>query len=82
MATSNSRRAPSTLLSTGSSVMDWWWASGEAAKSGQSRRYYHITPLGSERLDCLRREWDLFTEAVNRIAHSAGVRSNGVLVGT
>ena len=54
----------------------------EESKSGQSRRYYHITPLGSERLDCLRREWDLFTEAVNRIAHSVGAQTNGVLVGT
>ena len=54
----------------------------EEAGSRQNRRYYHITPLGSERLDCLLREWDLFTEAVNRIAHSAEVHTNGVLVGS
>ena len=54
----------------------------EEAKSGQSRRYYHITALGSERLDCLRREWDLFTAAVNRIAHSVEAHTNGVMVGT
>ena len=53
----------------------------EEAKSRQSRRYYHITPLGSERLNCLRREWDLFTAAVNGITHSAEVPTNGVLVG-
>ena len=54
----------------------------EEAKSRQSRRYYHITPLGRERLDCLRHEWDQFTAAVNGIAHSAGVHTNGVLVGS
>ncbi len=54
----------------------------EEAKSGQSRRYYHITPLGRERLVCLRSEWDLFTAAVNGIAHSAGLRANGVLIST
>ena len=54
----------------------------EEAKSRQSRRYYHITPLGSERLNCLRHEWDQFTAAVNGIAHSTGVHTNGVLVGT
>ena len=54
----------------------------EEAKSGQSRRYYHITPVGRERLNCLRHEWDLFTAAVNGIAHSAGVHTNGVLVGS
>ena len=54
----------------------------EEAKSRQSRRYYHITPLGRERLHCLRREWELFTSAVNGIAHSAGVHTNGVLVST
>ena len=54
----------------------------EEAKSGQSRRYYHITLLGSERLVCLRREWDVFTGAVNRIAHSAGTPTNGILVGS
>ena len=53
----------------------------EEARSRQSRRYYHITPQGTERLDCLRREWDLFTAAVNGIAHAAGVPANGVLVG-
>ncbi len=53
----------------------------EEAKSGQSRRYYHITPLGSERLGCLLREWDIFTGAVNRVAQSVGVHTNGVLVG-
>ena len=53
----------------------------EEAKSRQSRRYYNLTPLGRERLDCLRQEWDLFTAAVNGIAHSTAARANGVLVG-
>ena len=42
----------------------------EEAKSGQSRRYYHIKPVGRERLNCLRQEWDLFTEAVNGTSSS------------
>lgn len=53
----------------------------EEAKSRQSRRYYNLTPLGRDRLDCLRQEWDLFTAAVNGIAHASSIPSNGVLIG-
>ena len=36
--------------------------------SGQSRRYYHITAKGRERLKSMLEEWSMFTRAVNLVA--------------
>ena len=42
----------------------------EMSPSGQSRRYYHITAKGQERLGSMLREWHLFTKAVNLVAQT------------
>ncbi len=50
----------------------------EESKSGQGRRYYHITTLGFARLDSMLQEWDMFTRAVNVVALPARSVANGV----
>ncbi len=56
-------------------VMGKW----EDSPTGQSRRYYYITLVGSERLKSMLHEWDLFTEAVNLVAKPIGKLANGAL---
>jgi PadR family transcriptional regulator PadR len=51
----------------------------EDSPIGQSRRYYHITPEGQEKLESMLQEWDLFTKAVNLIAQPVGHLASGVL---
>ena len=51
----------------------------ENSPIGQSRRYYHITPQGQEKLESMLQEWDLFTKAVNLIAQPVGHLASGVL---
>ena len=51
----------------------------EESPSGQSRRYYHITPAGRQRLESMLREWDLFTRAVNLIAQPVSSLTKGVV---
>lgn len=40
----------------------------QESPSGQSRRYYYITPKGHARLVSMLREWRLFASAVNLVA--------------
>ena len=40
----------------------------ELSQSGQSRRYYHVSTRGMDRLDAMLAEWNTFSDAVNRIA--------------
>ena len=47
--------------------------------SGQSRRYYHLTESGREKLRSMLLEWDLFSRAVNLVAHPVGTLTRGVL---
>ena len=47
--------------------------------SGQSRRYYEITPSGHERLDTMLHEWNRFTSAVNLIAQPVSSLTRAVL---
>lgn len=53
----------------------------EEAGSGQSRRYYHITLRGMERLESMLAEWDLYTKAVGLIARPVGNLAKGVVNG-
>ena len=45
----------------------------ELSDSGQSRRYYNVSPRGMDRLDAMLAEWDTFANAVNRIAKPANI---------
>ena len=45
----------------------------ELSQSGQSRRYYHVSARGMDRLDTMLAEWDTFANAVNRIAKPANI---------
>jgi PadR family transcriptional regulator, regulatory protein PadR len=40
----------------------------EANRSGRDRRYYGLTPAGKRKLGPLRREWQSFFEALDRLA--------------
>ena len=40
----------------------------DTSPTGQSRRYYHMTAKGRERLRSMLEEWSLFTRAVNLVA--------------
>ena len=51
----------------------------EESANGQSRRYYHITLRGLERLESMLREWDLFSKAVDLIARPVNSLARGVL---
>ena len=53
----------------------------EDSSNGQNRRYYHITPSGIKRLESMLQEWDLFSSAVNLVAHPVRVLAKGVLKG-
>lgn len=50
------------------------WIAGrwEANHAGRDRRYYCLTPTGRKELAPLRREWNVFFQALNRLA---GVRN-------
>lgn len=39
----------------------------QAAPSGRERKYYRLTPAGSEQLKYKEKEWKLFTEKVNAV---------------
>ena len=43
----------------------------EGSPNAQARRYYYITDVGTQRLQSLREEWDIFTHAVELVAHPA-----------
>ena len=63
-------------------VSNWW----EDYRGGQTRRYYNITPEGQERLLSMLREWEMFTGAVNLVAHPAAAMvgapsTNGYVAG-
>ena len=45
----------------------------ELSETGQSRRYYHVSPRGMDRLDAMLAEWNTFSDAVNRIARPVNV---------
>ena len=49
------------------------WVKGEweQAANGRRRRYYRLTPEGRRRLRPLRREWQQFFRALNRLARLA-----------
>ncbi len=51
----------------------------EDSPTGQSRRYYHITGAGEEKLHSMLQEWDLFTRAVNLVANPVTDLAKGVL---
>ena len=51
----------------------------ENSPNGQSRRYYHLTEPGREKLKSMLLEWDLFARAVNLVAHPVGSLARGVL---
>ena len=51
----------------------------EDSPTGQSRRYYYISPDGQERLQSMLQEWDLFTRAVNLVARPVNTLARGVL---
>ena len=51
----------------------------EQSPGGQNRRYYHVTPKGLERLESMLREWDLFTNAVNLVAHPVSALARQLL---
>lgn len=60
----------------------------EESPSGQSRRYYSLTPTGESltptgerRLESRLVEWDAFTKAVNLIAQPVANLARGVLKG-
>ena len=53
----------------------------EDANNGQSRRYYHITLRGLERLESMLSEWELFTKAVGLIARPVSSLAGGVTNG-
>lgn len=53
----------------------------EESPSGQSRRYYSLTPTGERRLESRLVEWDAFTKAVNLIAQPVANLARGVLKG-
>jgi len=40
----------------------------EKSESGKERKYYQITPLGQEQLADERKQWVVFSRAVNKIA--------------
>jgi PadR family transcriptional regulator, regulatory protein PadR len=40
----------------------------EANRAGRDRRYYSLTPAGKKELVPLRREWNFFFQALDRIA--------------
>jgi len=46
------------------------WVKGqwEEAPNGRQRRYYHLTSKGRKQLAPLRAEWNLFFQALHRIA--------------
>jgi PadR family transcriptional regulator PadR len=46
------------------------WIAGrwEANQSGRDRRYYTLTPAGKKELAPLRREWNFFFQALDRLA--------------
>lgn len=46
------------------------WVKGEweLLRNGRSRRCYHLTPAGRAKLVPLRRQWQMFFEALNRLA--------------
>jgi DNA-binding PadR family transcriptional regulator len=46
------------------------WISGrwEANQAGRDRRYYSLTPAGKKELAPLRREWNFFFQALDRLA--------------
>jgi PadR family transcriptional regulator, regulatory protein PadR len=50
------------------------WIAGrwEANSAGRDRRYYCLTPTGRKELAPLRREWNVFFQALNQLA---GVRN-------
>ena len=43
----------------------------DTSPSGQSRRYYHITAKGQERLESMLTEWSQFSRAVDLVARSS-----------
>ena len=51
----------------------------EDSPTGQSRRYYHITLVGCERLESMLHEWNLFTKAVNLVAKPISTLASGVV---
>jgi PadR family transcriptional regulator, regulatory protein PadR len=46
------------------------WIAGhwEANSAGRNRRYYRLTPAGKKELAPLRREWNFFFQALDRLA--------------
>jgi PadR family transcriptional regulator PadR len=46
------------------------WVNGrwEPNRSGRDRRYYSLTPAGRKRLGPLRKDWQLFFRALERLA--------------
>jgi PadR family transcriptional regulator PadR len=45
----------------------------ELSETGQSRRYYHVSSRGMDRLEAMLAEWSSFADAVNRIARPLSV---------
>lgn len=43
----------------------------KTAPSGRERKYYCLTPAGSQRLDYKEKEWELFSEKVNAVIGAA-----------
>jgi PadR family transcriptional regulator PadR len=46
----------------------WLKGKWEANRAGRDRRYYCLTPAGKKKLAPLRREWNFFFRALNRLA--------------
>ena len=47
--------------------LDSYW---EDTKSARSRKYYRMTESGRKELQSRKKEWELFTDAVNRVVTS------------
>ena len=57
-------------------LLDGRW---EESPSRQSRRYYHITPAGLDRLESMLQEWGLFSRSVNLIAQPISTLARGAV---
>ena len=55
-------------------LIDGHW---EQSETGQSRRYYHISVAGKDKLGAMLNEWNTFTTAVNQVARPFDVQTNG-----
>jgi DNA-binding PadR family transcriptional regulator len=60
-----------------------WLVEGtwQESPAGQSRRYYHITSAGRDKLASMIDEWNLFTKAVDLVAQPLRSLAKGVTVG-